>query len=125
MSLTGIFKAIFNALFASVAGPIISTIRTEYAIAKVELQVKIRELRSGAVMLVVAGVFGFFAVALLLAAATLGLATVMPGWAAALIIGGALLVWVLVFAIWGAVKINKNKDLYPHRAVENIRKALP
>jgi len=125
MSLTGIFKAIFNALFASVAGPIVATIRTEYAIAKVELQMKLRELRAGAVMLAVAAVFGFFAVALLLTAGTLGLATIMPGWAAALIVGGALLLWVLVFGIWGAVKISKNKDVYPHRAVENIKKALP
>jgi len=125
MSLTGIFKAIFNALFASVAGPLIARIRTEYAIAKVEMQVKFRELRAGAIMLAVALFFAFFTIALFLAAATLGLAEIMPGWAAALVVGGALLVWVLVFGIWGMVKIHKNKDLVPRRAIENIKDSLP
>lgn len=125
MSLTSIFKALFNAIFASVAGPLIARVRTEYAIAKVEMQMKLRELRAGAVMLVVASVFGFFAIALFLAAATLGLAEIMPGWAAALVVGGLLFVWVLVFGIWGAVKVNKNKDIYPHRAVENIKNSMP
>lgn len=125
MSLTSIFRALFNAIFASIAGPVIARIRTEFAIAKVELQVKLRELRAGAIMLVVASVFGFFALALFLAAATLGLSEIMPGWAAALVVGGLLFVWVLVFGIWGAVKINKNKDIYPHRAVDNIRNSMP
>jgi hypothetical protein len=125
MSLTGIFKAIFNAIFASMFGPLIVKVRTEWAIAKVELQVKIRELRAGAVMLAVAGVFGFFALALFLVAATLGLSEIMPGWAAALIVGGALLVWVLVFGIWGAVKIKNNSDLTPHRAIANIKDSMP
>ena len=125
MSLTGIFKAIFNAMFSSIAGPLIVKIRTEWAIAKVEMQVKLRELRAGAVMLVVALFFGFFAIALFLTAATLGLAEIMPGWAAALVVGGALLVWVLVFGIWGAVKINKNMDMVPRRAIENIKDAMP
>jgi uncharacterized membrane protein YqjE len=125
MSLTGIFKAIFNAIFASVAGPLIARIRTEWAIAKVELQVKLRELRTGAIMLGVALFFAFFTIALFLTAATLGLAEIMPGWAAALVVGGALLVWVLVFGIWGMVKINKNKDLVPHRAIEAVKDSMP
>jgi len=125
MSLTGIFKAIFNAIFASIAGPLIARVRTEWAIAKVEMQVKIRELRTGAIMLGVALFFGFFTIALFLTAATLGLAEIMPAWAAALVVGGALLVWVLVFGIWGAAKINKNKDLVPHRAIEAVKDSMP
>ena len=96
---------------------------TEFAIAKVEMQVKLRELRAGAVMLVVASVLGFFTVGILLAAAVLGLSTVMPAWAAALVVAGALLVWVLLFGIWGAVKVNKNKDLVPHRAIAAVTAA--
>ncbi len=125
MSLTGIFKAIFNAIFASMFGPLIVKLRTEWAIAKVELQVKLRELRAGAVMLAVAGVLGFFAFGLFLVAATLGLSEIMPAWAAALIIGGALLVWVLVLGIWGAMKVKKNSDLTPHRALANIKDSMP
>jgi len=125
MSLTGIFKAIFNALFASVAGAWIARIRTEYEIAKVEIQHKLKELRTGAIMLAVAVTFGFFVVALLLFAAVFGLATIMPAWAAALVVAAILGAWVIVFGIWGANKIKKNSDLVPHRAIENIRDSMP
>ncbi|MGC4174805.1 phage holin family protein [Demequina sp.] len=125
MSMTGILKSVFNALFASLLGPLVARIQTEYAIAKVEMQVKLRELRAGAVMLAVAAFLGFFMIAILLTAAVLGLATIMPAWAAALVVAGALLLWVLLFGIWGMVKIRKNKDLVPHRAIENIKGALP
>jgi len=125
MSLTGIFKAIFNALFASVAGAWIARIRTEYEIAKVEIQHKLKELRTGAIMLTVAVTFGFFVVALLLFAAVFGLATIMPAWAAALVVAAILGAWVIVFGIWGANKIKKNSDLVPHRAIENIRDSMP
>lgn len=121
MSLTSIFKAVFNALFASIAGAWIARVRSEYEIAKVELAVKARELRTGAIMLVVAVTFGFFVVALLLFAAVFGLATIMPAWAAALVVAAILGAWVITFGIWGLKKINTNKDLVPHRFIENIK----
>ena len=125
MSLTGIFKAIINAIISSIAGPLIVQVRTEWAVAKVELQVKLRELRTGVIMLVVAVTFGFFVVALLLFAAVFGLATIMPAWAAALVIAAILGAWVITFGIWGARKISRNTDLIPHRAIDNIKDALP
>ena len=121
MSLTSIFRAIFNALFASIAGAWIARVRTEYAIAKVEMQHKLKEIRTGAIMLVVAVTFGFFVVALLLFAAVFGLATIMPAWAAALVVAVILGAWVVTFGIWGARKINQNKDIFPHDAIERIK----
>ena len=100
MSLTGIFKAMFNALFASIAGAWIARVRTEYAIAKVEMQHKLAEIRTGAIMLVVAVTFGFFVVALLLFAAVFGLATIMPAWAAALVVAVILGAWVSSSESW-------------------------
>ena len=121
MSLTSIFRAIFNALFASIAGAWIARVRTEYAIAKVEMQHKLKEVRTGAIMLAVAVTFGFFVVALLLFAAVFGLATIMPAWAAALVVAVILGAWVVTFGIWGARKINQNKDIFPHDAIERIK----
>src|SRR6478736_8251290 len=121
MSLTGIFKAMFNALFASIAGAWIARVRTEYAIAKVEMQHKLKEIRTGAIMLVVAVTFGFFVVALLLFAAVFGLATIMPAWAAALVVAVILGAWVVVIGIWGLKKINNNTDLMPRRFIESIK----
>ena len=121
MSLTSIFRAVFNALFASIAGAWIARVRTEYAIAKVEMQHKLKEVRTGAIMLVVAVTFGFFVVALLLFAAVFGLATIMPAWAAALVVAVILGAWVVTFGIWGARKINQNKDIFPRDAIERIK----
>jgi len=124
MSLTSIFKAVFNALFASIAGAWIARVRTEYAIAKVEIEHKLKEIRTGAIMVAVAVTFGFFVVTLLLFAAVFGLATIMPAWAAALVVAAILGAWVITFGIWGAAKIKKNKDLVPHRAIENIKNSM-
>ena len=121
MSLTSIFRAVFNALFASIAGAWIARVRTEYAIAKVEMQHKLKEVRTGAIMLAVAVTFGFFVVALLLFAAVFGLATIMPAWAAALVVAVILGAWVVTFGIWGARKINQNKDIFPRDAIERIK----
>ena len=63
-------------------------------------------------------------VALLLFAAVFGLATIMPAWAAALVVAVILGAWVLVFGIMGADKISKNKDIVPHRAIENIKGSM-
>jgi len=124
MSLTSIFKAVFNALFASIAGAWIARVRTEYAIAKVEFEHKLKEIRTGAIMLAVAVTFGVFVVMLLLFAAVFGLSTIMPAWAAALVVAIILGAWVVVFGIMGAKKISKNKDLIPHRAIENIKGSM-
>ena len=125
MSLTSIFKAMFNALFASIAGAWIARVRTEIEIAKVEMAIKLKEIRTGAIMLVVAVTFGFFVVMLLLFAAVFGLATIMPAWAAALVVAVILGAWVVVFGIWGAKKIDANKDIFPHKAIENIKGSMP
>ncbi len=124
MSLTGIFKAIFNAIFASVAGPLIAKIRTEYAIAKVEMQVKFRELRAGAIMLTVAGVLGFFMLGILLTAAVLGLATVMPGWAAALIVAGVLLIIAVILGLIGFRVLKRGVPPVPTESIESLRRDL-
>jgi hypothetical protein len=125
MSFSSILKGIVSTMLATVLGPLVSRVQTEYAIAKVELKVKLRELRAGAVMLSVAAALAFFMIGVLLAAAVMGLATIMPAWAAALIVAAFLLLWVLLFGIWGAVKIKANSDLVPRRAIDNIKDALP
>lgn len=120
----GILKTLLGTVVSALMGTLIATVRTEYQIAKVQTQVKLRELGKGLAMLVIAGVFAFFVVMLLLAAAVLGLSLIMEPWLATLIVAGAILVWVILLGVWGSYKIKKNKNLVPHRSVENIREAL-
>src|SRR5437763_1816382 len=60
--------------------------RQEVALAKAELQLKGKRMGMGAGMFGGAGVFGFYALGALTAAAILGLATAVAGWLAAVIV---------------------------------------
>src|SRR5207248_1894609 len=64
--------------------------RQEVELAKAELAVKGKRAGLGAGMFGGAGVFGFYALGALVAAAILGLGTAVAGWLAALIVTAAL-----------------------------------
>ena len=120
----GILKTLMGSVVTALMGTLIATVRTEYEIAKVQTQVKLRELGKGLGMLAGAAILGIFFVMLLLTAAVLGLSLVVQPWVAALIVAGALLFWIVVLAWWGSYKLRKNKDLVPHKSVDNVKKAL-
>ena len=65
-------------------------VRDEIQLARTELTEKGKRAGMGAGMFGAAGVFALFGVAALLTGAILGIALVLPAWAAALIIGGGL-----------------------------------
>lgn len=115
-------KMFINAVVGAVAGQWVATFKTELAIAKVEMKYKSKQLGAGAAMLAVAAVLGFFLLAILLAAAVLGLAVVFEPWLAALMVAGVLLLFVLIFGLIGRSKINKGKDLMPTASIERIKK---
>ncbi|WP_062210814.1 phage holin family protein [Demequina oxidasica] len=125
MSDNNIGKAFVNSVVSAFFGNWISTIKTEFEIAKIELKYKAAELGKGIGMLVGAAVFGFFLVLLLLTAAVAGLSTALPVWASALVVAGLILVIVLILGIWGAYKVKKNKDIKPERAINNIKNSMP
>lgn len=63
-------------------------LRNEIQLAKAELGQKVSTAGAGAVALAVGGVLAFAGLLVLLAAAVIALAIVVPWWAAALIVGG-------------------------------------
>lgn len=67
-------------------------VRAEIALAKAELAAAGRAKATGAGMVAGAAVAAWLALQALLVAAGFGLALVLPGWAAALVVAGALLV---------------------------------
>jgi NhaA family Na+:H+ antiporter len=66
-------------------------------------------------------VFAFFAAGVLTAAAILGLAVVLPGWAAALIVAGVLLLIVLVFVLLGVGELRKGNP-EPTETMSSVRR---
>lgn len=116
-----IAKGLVDAAVGALAGRVMGMVKVEAENAKQEMQEKATALAGGLIFVVVAAAFGFFALGVLLIAAVVGLAQVWPLWAAALAVGGALILIAGIFALVGSKKINKNKDLRPHRAIANIR----
>jgi Putative Actinobacterial Holin-X, holin superfamily III len=78
-------------------------VKKEVDLAKAELRTEVKsEIKLG-LGFAAAGFLAFIAFELLLAALVLGLAETMPGWAAALVVGGGVLAVGLVAALvgWG------------------------
>ena len=115
-------KMIVNAILGAIAGQWIATIKTEFEVAKVELKFKSRQLGTGAALVAAGAMLAFWMLAVLIAAAILGLAVVLEPWAAALIVAGALLLIILILVGIGARKIKKNKDLWPAASIERVKK---
>ena len=93
----------------------------ELALAKYELKDRGVKAGVGAALFVVALVFLALLVIALVVAAILGLATVMPGWLAALVVGAACLIILLIAALIGTSNVKKAMPLIPADAIRGIR----
>jgi len=85
----------------------------EFALARAELRATARAAGTGATLLGAAAALGLSAWPVLLIAAVAGLAVVLPVWAAALIVFGALAVPAAVLAAIGARWLARARPLLP------------
>lgn len=95
--------------------------KAEIAHLKAEFAEKAKYAGVGMGLFVVAAVFGFFALGVLVAAAVLGLAVVLPGWAAALIVFGALIVVAVVLVLIGVSSFKKINGVAPQQTLDSIK----
>lgn len=100
---------------------LIELLKAEFAHLKAEFGAKAKHAGVGIGLFVVAAVFLFFAVGVLVAAAILGLAVVLPGWASALIVFGALLVVAAVLALIGVSSLKKIQGVAPQKTIDSIK----
>jgi predicted phage tail protein len=98
--------------------------REEVALAKAELTEKGKHAGIGAGMFGAAGVIALFGTGVLLAAAVLGLATVLPGWASALIVAGVVLAVAGVLALLGRKQVSQATPPAPTMAVESTKEDI-
>ena len=80
-------------------------VRNEARLAQAEVTQKVKKLGIGAGLFGGAGLMAFFGLAVLNSAAVLGLAEVLPGWLAALIVA------VVLFAVPGVLALVGKKDV--------------
>ena len=88
-----------------VAEDISALVKAEVALAKAEVAGGIKAKATGAGALVAAGVVGWLALQGLLITAGFALALVVPGWAAAAIVTGVLLLLMVIAALVGKAKL--------------------
>ena len=99
-------------------------VNDEIALAKIELKGRGTQAGIGAALFSVALVFLGLLVIALVVAAILGLATVMPGWLAALLVGAAFLLILLIAALLGLGRVKKAMPLIPEDAIRGFRHDL-
>lgn len=110
-------------LIASLSQQLTTLVKGEVELAKAQVAEKGRSMGLGIGLFVGAGLFGFFAFAVLVATAVLGLANVLPAWLAALIVGVALLLLAGLLAFVGKKALDKAKEVKPE-PVANLKQDI-
>ncbi|MBT2513184.1 phage holin family protein [Arthrobacter sp. ISL-30] len=96
----------------------------EIRLAKEEIKRKATQVGVAGAFFGVALVFLTFLVVALIVAAILGLATVMPGWLAALLVAALFLLIVAIGAVTGLLKFKKAMPLMPEDTIRGIKHDL-
>jgi len=105
-------------LVKTVVGQVGELVKTQIALATTEAKADLRAELGAATGLGVAAVAGLAALNLLLVAAVFALALVMPGWAAALVVFGAVALVAVVAGVTGWGKRVKNPLARTRHALE-------
>lgn len=100
-------------LIGTLTQQLTALVKGEVELLKAEVADKGKKMGVGAGLLVGAGLFGFFAFAVLITTAILGLTNVVAPWLAALIVGVALLMIAGLLALVGKKSIDKAKEVHP------------
>ncbi len=111
-------------LLTSLPEQVQELVRREIELVKTELVEKLKALGAGAGLLLAAVVVLLFFVGVLLTLAIIGLSAVMPAWAAALVVAGALLIIAVVLGIVGYRILMRGIPPIPTEAIASIQKDI-
>ncbi len=99
-------------------------VRDEMKLARAEMQTKGKRFGLGAGMAGAGGLMALFGLGVLVAAAVLALALVLPAWAAALVVGGVLLLLAGLLGLLGRKQVQKATPPMPRESIESVRKDI-
>lgn len=114
-------RSLFS-LIADIPTLLVDLMRSEIESLKSEITGKLKMAGVGVGLLAGAATFAFFAALVLIAAGVLGLATVLPAWAAALIVGAVILVIAVILALVGIGQLKKGVPPAPTETIESLKK---
>lgn len=110
-----------GALVHRLAEEIPALVRSEIRLAQAEVADKGRRVGTGLGMFSAAGLLAFFALGTLVAAAVIGLAEVLPWWAAALTVAASLLLLAGILALAGKGRVEDGQPLKLERAIHGVQ----
>jgi uncharacterized membrane protein YqjE len=96
-------------------------VRSELRLAQAELTQKGKRAGIGIGMFSAAGLLAYFGAAVLIATAILLLDLVLPAWAAALIVAGALFVLAGILALVGKKEVDQATPATPEQTMASVR----
>jgi uncharacterized membrane protein YqjE len=99
-----------------------SLIRQELRLAQTELQEKGKRVGIGAGMFGGAGLVALYAVGALVAAAIIGIGTLLEPWIAAAVVGVVLLAVAGVLALTGRRQVERGTPPLPEQAIESAKR---
>ena len=97
-------------------------VRAEIDQVKAEMTYKAKHFGIGAGLVVGAAFVGIFLLGTLIATGILALSLVMPGWAAALIVSGVLLLIIAILV--GVAMVNFRRGSEPLESIESVRQDI-
>jgi len=109
----------FGELLGQLANNSAALVRDEIALAKQEMNEKVKSFRSGLVTTAIGGVVALLGILALIAAAIIGLAHYMDAGLAALIVGGVLALVGGIIAMTGIGRL-KQTSLKPEQTIETL-----
>lgn len=116
-------KSVF-ALFAEIPTLVTDLVQREIELVKTEIVAKLKALGVGAGVIAAALIVVLAMLGVLLTAAILALAQVMPGWLAALLVAAVLLVIALILGLIGYRILKTGIPPYPNESIESLRRDL-
>jgi uncharacterized membrane protein YqjE len=97
-------------------------VRQELRLAQVELQEKGKRVGIGAGMFGGAGLVALYGVGALIAAAVIGIGTLLEPWIAAVIVGVVLLAVAGILALTGRKQVERGTPPLPEQAIESTKR---
>lgn len=112
------------ALIADIPTLVGDLVQREIELVKAEITAKLKALGIGVGFIAVALVVLLGMLGVLLTAAILALSLVMPGWAAALLVAGVLLVIAIVLALVGVRILKRGIPPLPTESIDSVRRDI-
>jgi hypothetical protein len=114
-------EASLGDLIKAMSADLSRLVRDEIQLAQTEISAKVKQAGLGVGAFGGAGVLAFYGIAVLIAAAVLGLALVLPPWLAALIVGVVVLAIAGVAALVGRKKMREAGPAVPEKTVASVK----